>query len=420
MKKKFTAISACAGLLLVCLCAALFSGREAQAKTLRVSSGNAAQLRSSLQKLNNQGGGTLIVNKGTYKLSNTLFVSSNIHIVLKNGVVLKKTKSGQANSTMFQFIRQSRASKNAVIGKHGGEKNISIKGKGKAVIDLAYVKMGSQPVIGIVMGHNKNIKIENITFKNMRYGHIIEMDACKNVSIKNCTFTGHRSSGKYNKEAINLDTPDKKRQGFNASWSKKDGTPNEDISITNCRFNKLETAIGTHRYTGNSYHTNVTIKNCSFDKDEMTIRVLNWKNATITRNTFTNIDPNSRYPYCFFIAGARGINFSHNSFKNCGSGSEYLLEFWCNRGYAAGQTIYPATTSQITEKEAGLFLTNTAKNCGSIHLLDCPYNVDFSEYAAGDGASDGDSADGEDYEEGYNPDKLRLLTFAEPRSLSYR
>ena len=66
MKKKFTAISACAGLLLVCLCAALFSGRQAQAKTLRVSSGNAAQLRSSLQTLNNQGGGTLIVNKGTY------------------------------------------------------------------------------------------------------------------------------------------------------------------------------------------------------------------------------------------------------------------------------------------------------------------------------------------------------------------
>ena len=340
-------------------------------------------LRSYLRKLAKKGGGTLVLKKGTYKISNTLYVASNIKIVLNDGVVLKKlgssgTKEMPAASSMFQFIRDTKAVKKAVIGKHNGEKNISIIGKGTAVIDLCGLKMGNKDVIGIIMGHNKNVTLENITFKNMRHGHLIEMDACQNVNVKNCTFTGHKASGKNNKEAINLDTPDKKRDGFKSEWSKMDGTANEDVMITDCKFNNLEVGVGTHRYTGGSYHTNVTIQNCSFDNDQTAIRVLNWKNATITNNTFTNMKPNNRYPYAFFIAGAKGINFSTNSFTNCGSSSKYLLEFWCNKGYSANQTIYAATTSDITKEQAALFLTNTATNCGSMHIWDCPYDVDFT------------------------------------------
>ena len=85
---------------------------------------------------------------------------------------------------------------------------------------MNYAKKGNSAEIGIVMGHNKNVKIDNITFKNMRLGHMIEMDACKNIKITNCTFCGFKPSGYYNKEAINLDTPDKKRDGFNSKWSK--------------------------------------------------------------------------------------------------------------------------------------------------------------------------------------------------------
>ena len=164
-------------------------------------------IRSYLRKIEKKKGGTLVLKKGTYKISNTLYVPSNTHIILKDGAVLKKTKTTgskimPAASSMFQFLRNSRSKKKGVVGKYNGEKNITITGEGTAAIDLCGLKMGNKDVIGIIMGHNQNVTIENVTFKNMRYGHLIEMDASKNVTIKNCTFIGHKASGKNNKEKL--------------------------------------------------------------------------------------------------------------------------------------------------------------------------------------------------------------------------
>lgn len=340
-------------------------------------------IRSYLQKIAKEKGGTLRIKKGTYKISNTLYVDSNTHIVLEKGAKLVKIKNSgvktmPASSTMFQFVSEKKANKKASVGKHKGVKNVSIVGKGNATIDLGYVNMGTRDVIAIIMGHNTNVKLKNISFKNMYYGHMIEMDACKNVKIENCKFIGFKPSGKHNKEAINLDTPDKNRNGFNSAWSKKDCTPNEKVTIKNCSFDRLEAGVGTHQYTGHVYQKNVTITGCKFNNVQTAVRVLNWKNAVVTKNTFTNCNPNSRYPYALFIAGARGITFGYNSFINCGRDRE-LLQFWCDRGYNANQFLYDATTSSITEEQAELFLTNKASNCGYILCYDCPYDVNFSE-----------------------------------------
>ena len=328
-------------------------------------------IQSYLDKIASQKGGTLVLKKGTYRLSNTLYVSKNTKIILSNGVVLRKeTKTGvkgmPASTTMFQFVNKFKAIVKGAYGKHNGEKNISLIGKGKAVIDMNYAKKGNSAEIGVVMGHNKNVKIDNITFKNMRLGHMIEMDACKNVKITNCTFCGFKPSGYYNKEAINLDTPDKKRDGFNSKWSKKDCTPNDTVLIQNCRFDTLEAGIGTHQYTGNRYHKNVKITKCSFNRVQTAVRVLNWKKANITYNTFTNCSPNWRYPYSFFIAGAKGLNFSYNQFSNCAK-DDFVVQFWLERGYNANQYIYSATTCDLTDSELELMDTNDYdENCGEI------------------------------------------------------
>lgn len=363
--------------------------KTVHAKAYNKKTKNYWTIRSYLCKLEKKKGGTLVLKKGTYNITNTLYVPSNTRIILKDGVVLKKrTKTGSkimpAASSMFQFLRNSRSKKKGVVGKYNGEKNISLIGEGTAVIDLGGVKMGKKDVIGIIMGHNKNVTLENITFKNMRYGHMIELDAGQNITIKNCTFTGHKPSGKHNKEAINLDTPDKKRTGFKSAWSKLDGTSNNGVSITNCHFNNLEVGVGTHRYTGNSYHTNVVISDCTFQNNQTAIRVLNWKNATITRNTITDITPNARYPYAFFMAGVKGINFSYNTFRNCGThggtrDNRQLLQFWCGAGYNAKQNIYKPTYSSITKEQAALFKTNTTENCGVIRTYNCPYDIDFTD-----------------------------------------
>ena len=336
-------------------------------------------LRSYLNKIESEGGGKLIIKKGTYKIPNTLFVASHTQIELQEGAVLKKTTAGgptlKPSNTIFIFIRSTNAKKTGIYGGHEGEEDISITGKG--IIDLNYYK-STTPVIAIIMGHNKNVTLDGITIKNMAYGHMIEMDACQDVTIKNCTFTGFTESGKWNKEAINLDVPDPDRQGFNAAWSKKDKTPNENILIENNVFETLEAGIGSHRYTGDVLQTDVQILNNTFTNCQTAVRVLNYKNAVIKNNTFTNCIPNERYPYSFFIAGVHGIDFSSNSFTNCG-GTGKLLEFWCDKGYNAGQTVYPPVTSELTEAEAAGFMTNTAVGCGPCKIYNCPWNVDFTQ-----------------------------------------
>ena len=77
-------------------------------KGYNAKSKNYFTMKSYLEKLKKQGGGTLVLKKGTYKICSTLTVPSNVTIQLKNGVVLKKTdktgsKSLKAGKAMFKL-----------------------------------------------------------------------------------------------------------------------------------------------------------------------------------------------------------------------------------------------------------------------------------------------------------------------------
>src|SRR5690554_316083 len=114
-------------------------------------------LRSYLEQLEKDGGGTLTLKKGKYVITNTLYVPSNVKIVLENGVKIVKgnntgTKKLTPSSSIFQLIAPSKASKGSVASGYKGETNISIIGKGTATIDLNHVKNA----VGIVLGHNSN------------------------------------------------------------------------------------------------------------------------------------------------------------------------------------------------------------------------------------------------------------------------
>lgn len=293
-------------------------------------------IMSYLKKLENTGG-TLILEKGVYNITNTLYIPSNVTIKLKDGVkIVKGTKTGTskfgASHSIFQMCSYSNSVVKGAYSEYNGESNIAIVGEGKAEIDLNY----DVDTVGIMMCHNSNITISNIIFSNMYSGHFIELDASKDVTIAKCTFQNHKDSPNNNKEAINIDTPDKVTNGFHADWSSYDKTPNKNITISDCTFENLERAIGTHKYSENKLHENVQILNNIISNcDQDAIRIMNWEKPIIKGNTISNVADKKAGMRAILMSGVIDPQISENIFKkvsrpiqiipwkNDGDGSEY-------------------------------------------------------------------------------------------------
>lgn len=247
-------------------------------------------------------GGKIVIKKGEYIITNPIYISSNTTVVLEDGVVIKKgsatgTTKLKASLSIFQLINPKYAKVDSHYSGYSGEHDITILGEGTATIDLDYYERG----LGIVSGHNSNVTVKNIHFKNMNGGHFIEMDASDNTLIDGCTFENAKEWGRTAfKEAINIDTPDLVTKGFNNIWSSHDKTPNKNTHITNCTFQNLESGVGTHGvsktqspdtglYDINQWHSNVTIDYCKFINISRTcLRVYGWKDFVIENNDFNN------------------------------------------------------------------------------------------------------------------------------------
>lgn len=296
-------------------------------------------LRSYLEQLERIGGGTLTLKAGTYVITNTLYVPSNVTFKFQDGVIIKKgADTGIADfaiaRSIFQLVTPLKSDIPGAYGGYEGETNIHFKGTGTVVFDMNYV----QDSLGIIFAHNTNVTVSGITFKNMYSGHFIELDASKNVTIENNTFTGYKKSDSGMKEAINLDTPDKKTGGFNSVWTKFDCTPNKDIIIQNNVFDKLERAIGTHKYSEGKYHDNVQILNNKISNIQTdAIRIMNWTNPVIKGNEIKVVVGNG--DRAILASGVKNPTIMNNIFsevprpiqimpwKNSDSGSEYAITY---------------------------------------------------------------------------------------------
>lgn len=312
-------------------------------------------LRSYLERLEKKGGGTLTLKAGTYTICNTLYVPSNVTIILKDGVVIEKgNKTGTSklkpSKSIFQLVAPSKSKVKGAYGKYDGEKNIKFIGEGNATIDLKY----SYESIGIVAGHNRYVTIDNINFKNMYSGHFIELDATYKAVITNSTFKKSKASPKLNKEAINLDTPDRTTEGWSQEWSKFDATPNKNISITNNKFYNLDRAIGTHKYSGGKLHKDVVIKNNTIDtirKDA--IGIMNWKDSVIENNIIKNVDKSEPNNRAIIGSGAINPTIKNNTIENAYRPMQFMP--WKNEGPGSQ---YDITYNEITEENKSDFKTN--------------------------------------------------------------
>ncbi|MBQ0139079.1 MAG: right-handed parallel beta-helix repeat-containing protein [Kurthia sp.] len=381
-----------------------FKGKDAQAKTYTVTTNskpinktyttystynkntkNYYVFRALMETLEKSGGGKIIVKKGTYTLTNTIYVPSNVTIELSNGVVIKKAKKAGASSiglssSLFQLIAPSKSNKDGAVGSYSGTKNVKIYSKGRATIDLQKVYNS----IAIIMGHNQNVTIQNIDFKNMNSGHFIEMDASKKVVVNNSTFKNSTASANYVKEAINLDTPDKFTGGFSSNWSKFDRTANMDVTIKNSVFDGLDRAIGTHKYSGKGKingkvytskpHKDIKIINNKISNTRNdAIRVNNWYKPVIKGNHFNKIGQGNSGLRGVLVSGATYPVIENNSFENVGRAVQFLA--WKNPGKLT-DTKYDIIYNKLTKANLASLEKNTGKNLSEYVIrISKEYNV---------------------------------------------
>jgi hypothetical protein len=335
----------------------LFSGaafapgaRVARFKTVNSCTRDYYMIRSWMEHFEATGGGALTLAPGTYRIPSTIYVPSNTTIQLAAGTTLLKTnrtctKKFKAASSMFMLVPPSLGKRRGAVGGYGGAANIAILGAGggQSVIDLAGVRNS----LGIIAGHNQNVRIEGIRFTNMNNNHFIEMDANANSVIRNNEFLGATGSTRMSAEAVNLDTPDALTYGFGSVWSNLDATPNVDILVEGNVFANLVRGLGTHNFSGGRYHTRIAVVGNTFTgMRNDAVRVMNWRDSALIGNTFDGVWCPTKGNDCrgILASGAENLTVKSNVFANMARAMQFMP--WANDGRAAA---YGVTYNALTD-----------------------------------------------------------------------
>ena len=315
-------------------------------------------LRSYMERLEKEGGGTLVLKKGTYLISNTIYIPSNVTLKLSDGVTIKKTvKTGKntksTSSILFALVPPSKAAKSNALKKYSGIKNVSIVGTGTSSIDMSYTKNS----IGVMFAHATNIKISGISFKNNYEGRLIRFAASKDVVISQNTFTRYKGDASKS-VAVQIETTDSLTKAFSAKWCAQDKLPSDNVIIKDNTFSKMGRAIGTHYYTEKVYHTRVQIQNNIIKEiGSDAIKLMNYKTLTISGNQFKNIVSKGKRQRGMILHGVINPNISMNSFDNVSK----ALQMMPARNSGSAKK-YKITYNKLSTSSKSRLQTNVLRN----------------------------------------------------------
>lgn len=217
----------------------------------------------------------ITIPKGKYKIGKLVYIYSNTTLRM-NGVTLTR-----ATAEDFTMLRIGIIGDIDQASGYAGFKNVSIEG---GTWD------GNKTDGGIMRAaHGQNITLKNVTFRNVKDSHHIEMAACKKVRITGCTFSGFVGvkGSHQNIEALQFDIMHAEEHF--ASYGQLDDTPCKDITVTGCTFKNLQRGLGTHSGVAGSYFTNMTFSNNTFSNIEgYAIVMTNYRSSKVVKNKITD------------------------------------------------------------------------------------------------------------------------------------
>lgn len=257
--------------------------------------GNGIDYTKEIQKALNEGG-NIYIPKGEYLISSPLVIYKNTHIRMDEDTILQRSGSVTINQqatspelyTSGPYAIFTNGEKTDVYYDYNGNGNISISG---GVIDCNGENEDT-PSNGICFAHAKNIHISNITIKNVRSGHHIEINSCSLVTIVNCKFHNHHniivdSNKRSHSEAIQIDLA-KNIQVFPlfGGWDNK---PCTFVNVRECYFAETGDGVGSHACTVNSQHQSIQIEdNFFYNIKYSAIKPFNWTRCNFDKNIVLN------------------------------------------------------------------------------------------------------------------------------------
>ena len=161
-----------------------------------------------------------------------------------------------------------------------GFQNIAILG-GKWIGNKYYYKYSL-----FKLYHAKNVVLSGMDIMGGTQRHLVEVAGVKNLVITNCKFRDYKPQEPgLADEALQLDIPCNTRL---MKTGYEDGTPNQNIYITNCTFANVPTAIGTHSVLRGVYHRDIHIVNNTFSgMTDHAIKAVAYEDVEIRGNVIT-------------------------------------------------------------------------------------------------------------------------------------
>lgn len=266
-----------ASALLLCVTLQLIAVSDAYAATTIEVAPTRPDAYSEIQKQLNlakkkpeNGPYTIVVAPGSYTIGHSLKLYSNTTLKLE-GVSLSHGSSTRSNMIRLgdgSDTQQGYYYQNiTVVGgdlNHMGQSNTTIK-----------------------LAHGKNIKIKNVTVRNTRDGHLMEVAGVKGLTIEGCVFRDQMQVSRSEDiaEALQVDILNQKHMpGY-----RSEDLPMKDITIKNCTFENVPRGIGAHTAVLNRYVKNVIIKGNRFKNLKSdAIRIMNFYNCRIEGNRIEN------------------------------------------------------------------------------------------------------------------------------------
>lgn len=222
--------------------------------------------------LNAAAGRTLVIRPGAYKIGAALKVKSHTTIYAY-GCTFNR------GATIDNMIRNDA---DGTTGGYGANLNIRMFG---GTWDGSYSTYTGSACTLAAFGHCTGITIRDATFRNTTTYHYIEVNACKNVLIDNCDFSGGAEQSSSTMEAVQIDAAI--GSGQFPWFGPYDGTVCQHITVRDSRFSSCGSGVGTHSDPA-SQHLNIKIIGNYFDDPYWaSIRGQAWSGAQIIGNTIS-------------------------------------------------------------------------------------------------------------------------------------